>query len=270
MARVALDAGGPPRCRFAMSLKFVCLNLWYGGKLLDNMLAFLRREKPDILAAQEAYNSRDPAVPLNYRSIEVLADALDFPHVSFAPAFRDDRPEGAFECGNAVFSRFPIREARTIFFDVPYRIRKESEDHPDFSYTPRNLQRVALDVGGKATNVFNTQGIWGVEGDDTDRRLAMSDVIVREVAGKSHVILAGDFNVREETQTIRNIEAHLTNVFKGELKTSFNLRHKAHPGFASAVVDMVFVSPDIRVLGHSVPDDDVSDHLPLVCKFEVV
>lgn len=251
-----------------MPLKFVCLNLWQGGRLLDNILAFLRREKPDILAAQEAYDGRDPAAPPNFRSTEVLAGALDFPHVSFAPAFRKISSAGAFEKGNAIFSKFPIIAQRTVFYDIPYQ-DVSLEGASDFSRVPRNLQHAVIDCGGTALNAFNTQGIWGFDGQDNARRLSMSETIVREVSGKPHVILTGDFNVREGTQAIRNIEAHLTNVFEGELQTSFNLRHKEHEGFASAVVDMVFVSRDIRVLEHSVPEDDVSDHLPLLCKFKI-
>lgn len=251
-----------------MSLTVVCLNLWSGGKLLDNILAFLRREKPDILITQETYSGRDPALPQRYRSTEVLARALDFPHVSFAPAFRKISSERALEMGNAIFSKFPILEERTMFYDIPHQ-DMNLEGVSDFSRVPRNLQHAVVDCDGTTLNVFNTQGIWGFDGDDNERRLAMSDVIVREIAGKPRVILAGDFNVKEGTQAIRNIEAHLLNVFGRELRNSFNLRHKEHPGYATAVVDMVFVSRDIRVLEHAVPEDDVSDHLPLVCKVEV-
>lgn len=265
MARVALNTFSRG---FEMPLTFVCLNLWEGGTLLDNILAFLRREKPDVLATQETYNSRDRAVPQRYRSIEILARELDFPYVSFTPAFQKVLPEGTFEQGNAIFSKFPILDTRTIFYDIPHQ-QMNLEGVSDFSCVPRNLQHAVIEYDGATLNVFNTQGIWGFDGDDNERRLAMSDVIAREVSGKPRVILAGDFNVREQTQAIRNIEVQLVNVFKGELQTSFNLRHKNHEGFAGAVVDMVFVSRDIRVLAHSVPEDDVSDHLPLVCKFEI-
>ncbi len=70
------------------------------------------------------------------------------------------------------------------------------------------------------------------------------------------------------TQTIRNIEKHLNNVFKDELSTTFNVKHKdltRFPGYATAVVDMVFVSSDLQVQSKKCPAVDVSDHLPLVC-----
>ncbi len=233
------------------------------------MIAFLKKEEPDILAAQEVYGGTDPTLEARYRSVDVLARELGLPHRFFSPAFLDHRDIGAVEQGNCIFSRFPLRDTRTIFFDVsydPFYVEKGA----DFTRTPRNLQCAAFDIRGTTVHVFNAQGIWGVDGEDNERRLRMSDVIVREVAGKPHVILAGDFNVREQTQTVRNVEKLLANVFRGELVTTFNMRRKKGPGFASAVVDMVFASRDLRVVSRAVPDVDVSDHLPLVCEFEVL
>jgi endonuclease/exonuclease/phosphatase family metal-dependent hydrolase len=140
----------------------------------------------------------------------------------------------------------------------------------DFSFTPRNLQHVQIDLGGKNVNVFNTQGIWGFDGDDNERRIKMSETIREKYQGKEDIILCGDFNTKENTKAMTSLEQDLKNVFKGELKTSFNLRHKpVDSGFTSAVVDMVYVSPEIKVLEHYSTDEDVSDHVPLVCVFDI-
>ena len=115
-------------------------------------------------------------------------------------------------------------------------------------------------------------GIWGLDGGDNSARFKMSDIIVEQIKDKEKVLLAGDFNLKPNTQTIKNIEKYLTNVFKDELKSSFNLSRKnleKFPGYATAVVDMLFVSSDIKLLTHSCPQVDVSDHLPLICEFEV-
>ncbi len=112
-------------------------------------------------------------------------------------------------------------------------------------------------------------GIWGLDGGDTPERLRMSELIVQEISGKTPAVLTGDFNLKPNTQTIQNIEKHMINVFKNEMKSSFNMRHKTNPGYATAVVDMFFATSDINILSKSVPDDDVSDHLPLLCELEV-
>jgi endonuclease/exonuclease/phosphatase family metal-dependent hydrolase len=58
-------------------------------------------------------------------------------------------------------------------------------------------------------------------------------------------------------------------VFGEELKTTFNMKHKDNPGYATAAVDMMFISPDIKVSEKACPEVDVSDHLPLVVQLLV-
>lgn len=253
-----------------MRITCVCLNLWLGGKLFDAILEFLRGERPDILAVQEAYHGRDAALERRLRSIETLQKECGFEHVSYSPACRDVRPEGAIESGNAIFSRYPITKTQTIFFDVPFGERRDHiEGGGDYSYTPRNIQEADIAVAGRTLTVLNTQGIWGIDGKDSPRRLAMARTIVEMVRGKKATLLMGDFNIRENTETIRMIEQEMVNVFKNELVTSFNMRRKANQEYGDSVVDMIFVSRDVHVVEHSCPDVDISDHLPLVCRFEV-
>lgn len=58
-------------------------------------------------------------------------------------------------------------------------------------------------------------------------------------------------------------------VFNDQITSSFNMRHKANPGYASAVVDMLFTSSDVKIVSKSVPEDDVSDHKPLLATIEI-
>lgn len=228
---------------------------------MSEILAFLRREDADLVLLQEVYDGHTPAWERKFRSMDVLREELGYPHEHFAPAFLERTEFGKVEQGNAILSKFPIVESQVHFFDQPYG---EREDKPEFyETTPRNLQRVAVDLGGRTLQVFNTQGVWGKDGDDNDRRLAMAKTIVDAIVPYDTVVLAGDFNVQEKTLTIGMIEKHLTNVFKGERTTSFNMRHKTNPGFSTAVVDMIFTSPSIGIVDHRQYDDNVSDHLAL-------
>jgi len=170
-----------------------------------------------------------------------------------------DCREEVAEMGNGVLSKFPVKASGTVFYDVPYDTN--FVDKADFTQAPRNLQHACVEVGGNVVNVFNTQGIWGLDGYDNERRLNMARMIAKEIGDKKNVVLAGDFNVKEGTETVAVIENRLLNVFKGELKSSFNMKWKVNPNFATAVVDMVFISQDIKV--------NVSDHRPLVAVLEV-
>ncbi len=249
-----------------MSFKFICLNLWEGGRLFDEIVSWLREERADIIALQEVYKSSDQRLERRYRSLAELRRALGLSHYCFGPAFMDYR-ERVTEVGNGVLSKFPIKAGRTVFYDVPYD--SHFMDKEDFTQAPRNLQHARVEVGGNVINVFNTQGIWGLDGDDNERRLNMARTIVKEIGDKENVVLAGDFNVREDTETVATIESRLLNIFRGELKSSFNMRWKKNPNFATAVVDMIFVSGDLKVVQHYVPEVNVSDHRPLVAVLEV-
>ncbi len=246
-----------------MTFKFLCLNLWEGGKLFDEVLAFIRIEQPDVIAFQEVCDGHDPLWERNFRSMEVLRKELAYPFDDFAPCFVKHGPSGKVVVGNAIFSRFPILDRGVTFFDIPFGERPE-ETEAFYPITPRNLQRVALDINGESVQIFNTQGIWGTDGRDHARRLEMGRVIADEVSRYPRVVLAGDFNVNPDTQTITQIERHLSSVFKEELESTFNMQHKTNPNFATAVVDMIFVSPTLRVSAHTCPAANVSDHLPLL------
>ena len=233
---------------------------------MDEILEFLRYEDPDIVLIQEVYDGHDPAWERKFRSMDVLREELGYPHEHFAPTFLERTDFGKVEQGNAILSKYPIVESQVYFYDQPYG---EREDKPEyFETTPRNLQRVGIQINDRILQVFNTQGVWGKDGNDNERRLMMAQTIVDAIKPFDSVVLAGDFNVQEKTESIGLIETHLTNIFKGERSSSFNMKHKTNPGFATAVVDMVFVSPSLTVLEHRQCDENVSDHVALTATIE--
>lgn len=233
---------------------------------MDNAIEFIKQENPDIVALQEVYNGSGTDLPKKYRSWEILKQSLGYPYTHFAPAFCEAKDFGQIDQGNAILSKFPVVGSKITFFDVPYGSRVESSGA--YEFTPRNLQHVQLDLGSTRLNVFNTQGIWGRDGLDNKRRLAMAQIIAEELGNLQLTILAGDFNVFSNTQSIGFIENKLKNVFP-DLKTSFNMQHKPK-SFLPGVVDMVFISGDVSLKAQSCPQVNVSDHLPLLIEFETV
>jgi len=204
-----------------MKFKVVSLNIWLGGTLFEAAFDFLNKESPDIIALQEVYNGKNSNLEKRYRTFDVLKAELRYDYASFAPTFSEKIKEGMIERGNAILSRFPIIAEKTVFYDVPYD-NNYILPIGDFSHIPRNLQRAVLKAENNEFNVFNTQGIWGFDGRDTERRLQMGKTIVNEIKDKKNVILAGDFNINPDTKTIAGIEQYLKNVFKNELTATFN------------------------------------------------
>ena len=252
-----------------MKIRFVTLNIWEGGRLFDNVVRFIKRENPDILALQEVYDGKTSKFEKRFRTFEIFKKELGFSNSVFTPAFLDTQSIGDIEQGNAIFSKFPILIQKAIFFDKSYS-KLNGENPENFELFPPILLYVTIALRNIKLDIFNIHGIWGLDGKDNERRLKMSTAIIDHIKNKSNIILAGDFNVKPNTKTIQNIEKHLKNVFKGELKTTFNIkRKKIVSGYATAVVDMVFVSRHINIVEHYSPQVDISDHLPLVCELEI-
>lgn len=251
-----------------MQVKFLTLNIWFGGKLFNNITSFIKKENPDIITFQEVYDGKNPYLEKRFQSYTLLQKVLGYQFVNFAPAFEEVLDVGNIEWGNAVFSKYPLISSENIFFDIPYA-KNYHNTMKGSEFSPRNMQHVTLHADGKEIHVFNIHGIWGLDGNDNPRRRAMGEVIINHIRDKQHVILSGDFNLKPNTQTVYTIEKHLNSVFNNELQTTFNMKYKTNPGYATAAVDMIFVSKNIRVVKKLCPQIDISDHLPLIAFFEI-
>lgn len=253
-----------------MKLKIVSVNLWHGGQLLDGIIEFLKTQDADVVVMQEAFNATDPSVDRQYHSMEILSKELGYEHSDFVADFRDfDRTDGKAQRGNGILSKYPIIGRDAVFFVRPYT--EEYRDVPgQFEDCPRDLQHVVLDTPVGEVNVFNIQGVWDLNGDNySDRRRYMAEVVIEAVKDKHNVIVAGDTNAKQANQAILDIEQHLDSVFKRDLVTTFNMRRKDNPGYATAAVDGVFISNDMRVIEKECHDVDISDHLPLSVTVEL-
>ena len=254
-----------------MNIKVLSLNIWH-SQLLDEALAFLRQQDADIVLLQEAANETDGTLPRSCRTFTIAQQELGYKHAHFAPAVHIKRPEGNILQGNAVLSKFPITVAHPpIFFNEPFGYFDGSNEQAPFC--PRNLQHVEVSTPIGTVHVFNLQGVWDLNGDnDSPRRRNMSRIIMEQTKGLKRVVVAGDTNAKPTNPAMLAIEKQLVSVFGNELPTSFNVRRKdlkKFPGYATATVDMMYVSPDVKVLAHDCPQVDVSDHLPLTATLHI-
>lgn len=251
-----------------MKIKVVTINIWQGGELMDGLLVFLKSQDVDILILQEVYNGKNSLWDQRFRSMEVLREELRYQYDAFFPAFFDTNKIGNVDSGNAILSKFPIVATKSIFFGVPYK-QFDNEGVTDWRDQPKGMGHALIEIHGQKIHAYSVHGIWGFDGEDNQRRLGMGQAIVNEIKGKEHVVLAGDFNLQPYTKTVVGIEKYLKNVFKNELTSTFNMKRKKNIGYATAVVDMMFVSPGMQVGEHMCPQVDISDHLPLVAELEI-
>lgn len=253
-------------------MKIVSLNLWNGGRLFDAAMSFLKGQNADIYLLQECYDGHNPDLAARFRTVELLKANFPDYEVRFAGFYLDCRSvEGEIEDGQVIMSRWPLSYAQMIWFDVPYG-RYDNDAMTDFSELSAGMLKAEFAYGDKQITLLNVHGPWHLAGDDdTPRRQVMVRSILDNLG--EHTVLAGDFNAQPSVASMKKLALRLINLFDGDLTTSFNVKRKdlaKFPGYATAVVDMAFTTPNWRLLAKQVPQVDVSDHLPLVFEIEPI
>ncbi len=257
-------------------MKIVSLNIWNGGRLFEAAQDFLLEQQADLYFIQEAYDGHGD-IETRLKTVELLTRAFPRYASDFAPTYLDSRAkEGLIEEGQLLLSRWPLIHQKNHFLGVPYGTYDQEHltatgGPAEFSRFPTTIQGAQIEYEGKPVTVLNVHGPVNHNGTEDDpRRLLMRDIILRETT--TNTIVAGDFNVQPATQTIQGLNLKLKPVFDNHPQTSFNLQRKdlvKYPGYATAVVDMCFVTPDFQVKTATRPEVDISDHLPMVIELEL-
>lgn len=254
-----------------MKIKFLTINIWFGGKVWDNLVSYIHDTKPDILAIQEVYDGHDPSLEKRFRTIEEFKkEFVDIlPYYAFGATVQD--VDVNVPWGNAVFLKFPIKNSKTIFFDLPFA-GFSFITGTDPRLVPEGMLEAEIDVNGEKLFVYSWHGVWDTHGRDTEKRMLMSDIIVESIKDKKNIILAGDTNTDPDTNAIQNIQdkTGVVSVFGNSLQSTFNMKQKENPeNYVNSPVDMVFVSPEFEIVSKEMPEVDVSDHYPLLVELEI-
>ncbi len=254
-----------------MQIKFLTINIWFGGKVWDNLVNFIQEQKPDILALQEVYNGQDNNLEKRFRTMDEFEELFGqfLPFNAFGATLLDTSANVTW--GNAVFSKYPITNYQTIFFDLPFTAYNFSSD-TDPRFASEGMLEAEIEVDGKKINAYSWHGVWDTHGKDTDSRFIMGDKITESLKDKQNIILAGDTNLDPDTKVATDIaeKLSLVSVFGNSLQSTFNVDHKENSGnYANSAVDMVFASHGFKVLSKEMPQVDISDHFPLLVEFEI-
>ncbi len=241
-------------------MKLISLNIW-GGKVFEPLINFIKQEykTTDIFCFQEVFNEGYKPVyegaRLNVFS-EIASTITGFKGY-FSPC-QDNFGLGCFVKGNL----------KAAVEDVFIYGEKDRMIKDDKSTIPRNLQIIKPALKDKDLTLFNYHGIWRPESksDDADR-LEASDKIKKIMQNNPGAkILCGDFNLLPDTKSLAILEDGMTNLIKKfNIKSTRSKLYTKEHKFA----DYMIVSPDVKVINFEVLRDVVSDHLPLLLKFEL-
>lgn len=175
-----------------------------------------------------------------------------------AVRFDKSIPHQGGEYGNAVLSRYPIREARNTHL--------ESIAAGDQRGEQRGVQQLVLEIAGREILFLNTHLDHRRAPAERERSATELKAIVA-AAGARPVILVGDFNAVPTAKSIAIVREFLTDTWTA-LSTE--------PGFTIPVkkparrIDYIWITPatiapiDMRVI-HS----EASDHLPIVAELQL-
>lgn len=254
-----------------MKIKILSVNTFMGGIVWQPLYDFLLEQKADIMLLQEVYDGEKPEFDKRFRSKQIFAEAFPEFDNDFMACIGDLREkEGLVDNGNQILSRWPIVDRSSIFFDLPYA-QYDHDNTNDYTQWPAVAQSVVVQLSNnKKLQLVNVHGpVWYEGGKCTERRLKMVDSLNKLLGSGLSTIIAGDSNATPDNPCWEKLTSPHINVFGSTLSTTFNMRRKTNPGFATASVDIFLTTPDIKVTSAQCLDVDVSDHLPMVVVVEV-
>lgn len=227
-------------------MKIIFLNTW-NGKIRDGITEFIKKHSidTDIFCFQEIY----PEMRLlckdmlsNYNEIHAYKDLGD----------GDDFPQGTY-----------VRKKIEVISSVIFESQMDRGLGINTEITFKN----------KIIHLCNFHGR-AYPGDKLDMpgRLLQSKGLIEFYKDKNGAkIIGGDFNMLPDTESIRMFakNGYRDLIKEFNVKTTRNrLAWKMYPDNPQYYSDYVFISPDVTIRNFSVPDIEISDHLPLILEVE--
>jgi len=228
-------------------MKIIFLNTW-NGKMKDGITGFIKSHlaDTDVFCFQEVY-------PDMRRFCHELLSDYNETHAYKDLGNEDDFPQGTYVRKN-------IKEVSEIIFegqmDVGLGIGTE------------------INYDGQTIRICNFHGR-AFPGDklDTPHRLKQSQGLINFYKNRGGLkIIGGDFNMLPETKSMRmfgeNGYRDLIHEF-GIKATRNRLAWEKFPDNPQYFSDFVFLSRDVKLKSFSVPDVEISDHLPLILEIGI-
>lgn len=240
-------------------MKLISLNAW-GGQVSEILDFFKKYQDIDIFLLQEIFHNGTERTIFNKKErkdlFSEISELLPDHRGYFAPSI-------GTEWGLAIFIKKSISVLEQG--DSFVYLNSDSMMGQDSETVGRNLQFINIVLNSKRLNILNFHGLWSSQGKlDSPERLDQSEEIVRFIKKLTGgIILAGDFNLHPDTQSLSIIENKL--VLKNLVK-EYNIEstrtslYKKPEKFA----DYVLCSSGVVVKDFLALSEEVSDHKALL------
>ena len=212
---------------------------------MEKLARTIEEEQPDIVALQEV--SRAWVIDGAFDMLPWLSRRLEMPYV-WGPAADS-------VWGNAILSRFPLSDAET--HPMP--------NNADL-LLKRSFTSVVVDIGnGETLRVIATH-LHHPRGEGVKRAPQLQAIL--DVWGqKERTVIMGDLNARPEDPELGPLrEAGLLDAFLAAGETGKGYTSPSKEPFQR--IDYIWISPDLRVSGFAIGENQASDHFPIAVTVE--
>ncbi len=256
-------------------MKLITLNIW-GGRVSSALEPFFKKNSDaDIFCFQEVFNNAPKIIEHslmfdkyehNPNLFETLSGYLSQYHGKFCQTLKDTYGIATFLKSKQNLEILHSGETLVAVGDWDSNDDIETKDHH------RKIQWMELKINNKRLLVVNAHLTHRPQGKrDSEKRIRQSEIIINLLEMfDCPKILAGDFNLMPDTESIQKFEkAGMRNLIKDNkitsTRTELYRRFKTGPKFA----DYIFVSHNVHVNEFKVLPDIVSDHSPLYLDFDL-
>lgn len=234
-------------------IKLLQWNIWFKEDI-DNIVKQLEIIDADIVCIQELSILKD-----DRSNTDKLKKIYQYMYYEVADTFMDGRSQG-----NAILSKYPIIKTTSTFVQEP------SSNKDDYSEEGRIYIEVQLDIGGKKLNVGTTHLSYTNRFEETELKDKEVDRLIKCFNKDSMYIFAGDLNASKTSKYIKKIQKYLVN---HDTSNTWTTKPFSYQGFEESKLnwklDYVFSTRDIVVYDTRVIKTHYSDHLPILCTFQI-
>lgn len=250
-------------------------NIPRSGKRKE-ILAFIRKQSPDIICMQEFLETHNPA--LMDPNIAYFRDSLGYSYYSYAMDHR--RPDGLYEHGVAIFSRFPIINTHRRKFGGPKALQAdESFLTADINVNGQTIRVLTthlqsllfakkdfdamkeIKANGEVT-LDDSRSIFRKFKQAYNSRQKQAEKIRRALDASPYPeIICGDFNDVPNSFVYNEVRGDRKDVWT---RSGFGIGRTFSFISPTLRIDYIFTDPRIKVVQVRNPHPHLSDHFPVI------
>jgi endonuclease/exonuclease/phosphatase family metal-dependent hydrolase len=233
---------------------------------MTNIFKLLDEVKPDVMCLQETFTSDQMvATPERvFNSLDLIQERSGLKYRFFSPTFTSVYSGVTASFGNAILSRVPLEDTKTVFTNGAY---VPDYNPKTYDINIRNLQLASLSVDGVDIIIANHHGHWVIDPLGDEISIEKMKSVMHELK-QVHLplIFAGDLNLKSESEAMRVFDNTLEDLTAiHHIPTTLSVVGKV----TNVACDHILISPEVEVQRFEALDDLVSDHKALLLDFSL-